>query len=237
MHMDINFIARNSLIADESKLLEEYWCHGLQRGSSLNKEKILELTKQTSLSARRIKIWHQMQAVPAFRDVGQARLLPQMSHLQQGHQMQRLYELARGPLEGSGGLVGGQSPEERPGQLGSREPGKPGKAPAKKPKRPRVSASSRDPGGSQYDPEGVAEVAVHAQSKPLSPTREASRQAEPSLDHEWVAKVAVRSRPSSPTRGASKEAGSTQDPGRPEGPAPRSRSQSMERLPETREPG
>ncbi|XP_071828648.1 uncharacterized protein [Apostichopus japonicus] len=58
MHMDINFIGRNSLIADESKLLEEYWCNGLQSyGSSLNKKKILELTKQTSLSARRIKNW------------------------------------------------------------------------------------------------------------------------------------------------------------------------------------
>ncbi|XP_071821112.1 uncharacterized protein [Apostichopus japonicus] len=49
---------RNSLTADEIKLLEEYWCNGLQSyGSSLNKKKILELTKQTSLSARRIKNW------------------------------------------------------------------------------------------------------------------------------------------------------------------------------------
>ncbi|XP_071836681.1 uncharacterized protein [Apostichopus japonicus] len=109
-----------------------------------------------------------------------------------------------------------------------------GKAPAKKPKRPRVSTSSRDPGGSQYNPERVAEVAVHARSRPLSPTREASRQAKPSQDHEWVAEVAVlaRSRPSSPTRGAGQEAGSTQDP---EGATPRS--QSTENHSEVWEPG
>ncbi|PIK50158.1 hypothetical protein BSL78_12956 [Apostichopus japonicus] len=119
--------------------------------------------------------------------------------------------------EGSGGLVGDKArKKDRDNWLqGAR---KAGKAPAKKPKRPRVSASSRDPGGSQYDPERVAEVAVHARSKPLSLTREASQEAEPSLDHEWVAEVAVlaRSRPSSPTRGASQEAGSTQDLGRQE---------------------
>ncbi|PIK53286.1 hypothetical protein BSL78_09814 [Apostichopus japonicus] len=127
-------------------------------------------------------------------------------------------------MEGSGGLVGGQSPEERPGQLGSREPGKPGKAPAKKPKRPRAGSQEacRNPGGSQLDPERVAEVAVLARSRPLSLTREASQEAEPAKDHEWVAEVAVLawSRPSSPTRGASQEAGPTQDLGRPEGPAP-----------------
>ncbi|XP_071843471.1 uncharacterized protein [Apostichopus japonicus] len=57
-NLDLYQALWNSLTADETKLLEEYWCNGLQSyGSSLNKKKTLELTKQTSLSARRIKNW------------------------------------------------------------------------------------------------------------------------------------------------------------------------------------
>ncbi|XP_071843485.1 uncharacterized protein [Apostichopus japonicus] len=57
-NLDLYQALWNSLTADEIKLLEEYWCNGLQSyGSSLNKKKTLELTKQTSLSTRRIKNW------------------------------------------------------------------------------------------------------------------------------------------------------------------------------------